>query len=37
MKSEERILNDLHHKDMITHKLYKQFMAEAEQEILQKC
>jgi len=37
MKSEEKILNDLYHKEMITHKLYKKFMQETEVEIMERC
>jgi len=34
MKTEEKIIKDLYKKEMITHKLYKSFMQEIEEEIL---
>jgi CPA1 family monovalent cation:H+ antiporter len=34
MKTEEKIIKDLYKKEMITHKLYKSFMQEIEDEIL---
>jgi len=34
MKTEEKIIKDLYKKEMITHKLYKNFMEEIESEIL---
>lgn len=34
MKTEEKIIKDMYKKEMITHKLYKSFMEEIEEEIL---
>ncbi len=34
MKTQEKIIKDLYKKEMITHKLYKNFMEDIESEIL---
>ena len=36
MKTEENLVKDLLGKEMITHKLYKDFMCEIEEELLKE-